>query len=77
LVLDADALNIIAEEKDFQLIPRHSIITPHPKEFERLFGKTENSFERWNWQRKSKGIQYLYCMKDHHTQVVTLKECLL
>jgi NAD(P)H-hydrate epimerase len=34
LVLDADALNIIAGEKDFQLIPRHSIITPHPKEFE-------------------------------------------
>lgn len=72
LVLDADALNIIAEEKDFQLIPRHSIITPHPKEFERLFGKTENSFERLELAKeKAKEFSIYIVLKDHHTQVVT------
>ncbi len=46
-VLDADALNIISFEKDLlKLIPKNSLLTPHPKEFERLFGKCNSSFER-------------------------------
>ncbi|MFI5171577.1 MAG: NAD(P)H-hydrate dehydratase [Chitinophagales bacterium] len=44
VVLDADALNIISEHPAlFEKIPAGSIITPHPKEFERLFGK----YEKW------------------------------
>ncbi len=40
VVIDADALNIIAEDNNLlKLIPANSILTPHPKEFERLFGK--------------------------------------
>lgn len=36
-VLDADALNIIASQKNLlEAIPAGSILTPHPKEFERL-----------------------------------------
>lgn len=46
LVLDADALNIIAKEKALSFIPKNSILTPHPKEFERLFGTQQNHFER-------------------------------
>ena len=47
VVLDADALNMIAHEKKLlQHIPKNSILTPHPKEFERLFGKTDNGFQR-------------------------------
>ncbi|MBK7027701.1 MAG: NAD(P)H-hydrate dehydratase [Bacteroidales bacterium] len=46
LVLDADALNILAEQKTWQaFIPAGSILTPHPKEFERLAGKWNNGFE--------------------------------
>lgn len=46
-VLDADALNIIGEQKDFlPLIPRNSVLTPHPKEFERLFGNCNSAYER-------------------------------
>jgi len=46
-ILDADALNIIGQQKDLlQLIPNGSILTPHPKEFERIFGKCNNSYER-------------------------------
>jgi NAD(P)H-hydrate epimerase len=46
-VLDADALNIISSHKNFlEFIPENSILTPHPGEFERLFGPTANSQER-------------------------------
>ncbi len=47
MVIDADALNILAENKDMLgAIPVGSILTPHPKEFERLVGKWANDFER-------------------------------
>jgi NAD(P)H-hydrate epimerase len=47
MVLDADALNIISSYP-FLLhkVPHSSILTPHPKEFERLFGATEDHFAR-------------------------------
>lgn len=47
IVLDADALNILAANKDWlSLLPSNTIITPHLKEFERLAGKSENDFQR-------------------------------
>ncbi len=47
MVLDADALNIIsAYPALLAKIPENSILTPHPKEFERLFGATANQFDR-------------------------------
>ena len=37
MLLDADALNILASESNlWDSLPAHSILTPHPKEFERL-----------------------------------------
>lgn len=43
LILDADALNIIADNPDFlDFIPPHSVLTPHAGEFDRLFG-SQNS----------------------------------
>lgn len=49
LVLDADALNIIASiENGVSLIPKGSILTPHVGEFERLVGSSEDAFERLN-----------------------------
>ena len=48
MVLDADALNIIAKNKTLlDRIPTDSLFTPHPKELERLFGKFENENEKW------------------------------
>lgn len=72
-VVDADALNIISKNPTaLNQIPKHSIITPHPKEFERLFGKTENSFERLHLAiKKAKELQIYIVLKDHHTQVIT------
>lgn len=49
LVLDADALNILAEERELlKMLPEGSILTPHPGEFERLVGKSKNDFDRLN-----------------------------
>ena len=47
LVIDADALNLIAANKDLlKRIPPRSILTPHPKEFDRIAGESTNSYER-------------------------------
>lgn len=47
LVIDADGLNILAENKTWlSFLPANTILTPHPKEFERLVGKQDNDFER-------------------------------
>lgn len=72
IVLDADALNILAENNKFKLIPKNSVITPHPLEFERLFGKTKNSFERLELAKnKAAELQIVIVLKDHHTAVIT------
>ncbi len=47
VVLDADGLNLLAGHPDFfNLIPKNSVLTPHVKEFERMFGHSANDFER-------------------------------
>ena len=47
LVLDADALNIIAENPTWlAFLPKGTILTPHPKEFERIAGKYDNDLDR-------------------------------
>jgi NAD(P)H-hydrate epimerase len=47
LVIDADALNIISAHPEFfQYFSERIILTPHPKEFDRLFGQSETSFDR-------------------------------
>jgi ADP-dependent NAD(P)H-hydrate dehydratase / NAD(P)H-hydrate epimerase len=47
LLLDADALNILAERPEIWADVRpDTILTPHPGEFDRLFGKAANGFER-------------------------------
>ena len=73
LVLDADALNIISEERELlKLIPPNSVLTPHPKEFERLAGKTENDFERHELQLFfSKNHKVFVVLKGAHTCITT------
>ena len=47
VVLDADALNILANHHHtLTHLPKGSILTPHPKELERLVGKCQDSYER-------------------------------
>lgn len=69
LVLDADALNILSEHPSwYSKIPEGSILTPHPKEFERLFGKTAHNFERNRLQREqAKKLGIYIILKGAHT----------
>ena len=47
LVIDADGLNLLSKKKTLlKLLPEQSILTPHPKELERLIGKWSNDFEK-------------------------------
>ena len=69
LVLDADALNVLSQNQAIQaLIPPNSILTPHPKEFERLVGSWNNSLERLEKQKSfSKMHQCIIVLKDADT----------
>lgn len=73
MVIDADALNVIAENKPLlRSIPPLSILTPHPKEFEKLFGKTENDFDRLKLaMRKSKEFNIYIILKGHFSFIST------
>ena len=65
LVIDADALNIIAENDFHHLIPKNSILTPHPKEFERLIGK--------NWLNDYEKLDLLLNFSVKHQVTIVLK----
>jgi NAD(P)H-hydrate epimerase len=73
LVIDADALNILSENKTYLgFLPANSILTPHPKEFERLVGKCANGFERIQKQRELAQRYNLYViLKGAYTSVAT------
>lgn len=71
IVMDADALNLLAENPSFwDFLPKNSILTPHPKEFERLFGKTENDFQRNDLQlEKAQQHGVFVILKGAHTAI--------
>ncbi|MFZ1789533.1 MAG: NAD(P)H-hydrate dehydratase [Saprospiraceae bacterium] len=66
LVLDADALNIISQYNI--KIPEGAIITPHPKEFDRLFGHSKTGYERYLLQVKMAKLHKInIVLKGHFT----------
>lgn len=73
MVLDADALNILARNPAYmQRLPQGSIITPHIGEFARLFGETESSYVRLQAaQAYSMTFGVTIILKGAHTVVVT------
>jgi NAD(P)H-hydrate epimerase len=73
LVIDADALNIIAANSDLlRNIPQDSVITPHPKEFDRLAGLSENAYERIQKARSIAAEQKIcIVLKGANTAVCT------
>ena len=65
LVIDADGLNLLAQHPDWlELLPEGTILTPHPKEFDRLVGESTDSYERHLKQRE---------FASKHKVVVVLK----
>lgn len=73
LVLDADALNIISLEKALlSMIPSNSILTPHPGEFDRLFGISNSAYERLLVARtKAMELQVYIVLKGAYTRIIT------
>jgi len=73
LIFDADAINILSENKTWLgFLPKNSIFTPHPKEFERLAGKSNNQFDRNLLQREfSIKYQSYVVLKGAHTVITS------
>jgi len=73
LVLDADALNIISENKVWlNELPNNSILTPHPKEFERLFGTTTDNHQKLELQKEvSKLYRIIIVLKRANTVITS------
>ena len=73
IVLDADALNIIAANKDLlEKVPRRSVLTPHPREFDRLAGDSHSGYERLMKAKDfAKEHQVCVVLKDAYTAVCT------
>ncbi|SFZ91533.1 yjeF C-terminal region, hydroxyethylthiazole kinase-related/yjeF N-terminal region [Flaviramulus basaltis] len=47
LVIDADGINLLSKKKALlKLLPVETVLTPHPKELERLIGKWKNDFDK-------------------------------
>ena len=71
IVIDADGLNILALHSEWEsLIPPHSILTPHPKEFERLAGiwstEEECAGKLINFSRI---LDCILILKGHETKI--------
>lgn len=65
LVLDADALNILSENQSWmELLPQKTILTPHPKELERLIGK---------WNSESQKFQKAIAFSEHYKVIIVMK----
>ncbi|MDO5971466.1 NAD(P)H-hydrate dehydratase [Flavivirga aquimarina] len=63
LVVDADGINMLSKKKALlKLLPAQTILTPHPKELERLIGAWEDDFDKL---KKAKAFS-----KKHHCIIV-------
>lgn len=71
LVLDADALNTLAMKPHLlDLLPKGSIITPHPKEFKRLVGDWSNDLDRLQKQMDlAQKRNIVVVLKGAHTSI--------
>lgn len=73
LVIDADGLNCLALQNALiQQLSHGSILTPHVKEFDRLFGPHASDFERIETTtRKAMEWQIVILLKGHHSFIAT------
>ena len=71
VVADADAINVIANHRAWlQQLPKGIIMTPHPKEFDRLEGPSTDSYERLMKARDlAQRLHGYILVKGHHTSL--------
>lgn len=71
VVVDADALNILSQFKEWlDRLPKNTILTPHPAEFDRLFGPHTTSLDRINTAvREAKKRKVIIVLKGAYTRI--------
>jgi len=71
LLLDADAINLLAEHQELlDLLPAGTILTPHYKEFERLVGPSSNHYVRLQKQLEfAERYQVVVVLKGAYTSI--------
>ena len=73
LIIDADGLNLLASRPDwYSSLPPGTILTPHPKEFERLFGPSPDQFSRLQLAlEKAKQFSIYIIIKGNYSFIAT------
>jgi NAD(P)H-hydrate epimerase len=76
ILLDADAITILSQNKELiRILPKNTVITPHPKEFDRLFGEHENLEKRIETSvKKAKELNIIIVLKGHETYIISKDE---
>jgi NAD(P)H-hydrate epimerase len=76
VVIDADALNLLATHKQlWACLPKGSVITPHMKEFDRLFGEHKSWWQRLQTaMQKAKELQIHIVLKNDYTIIASPDE---
>jgi NAD(P)H-hydrate epimerase len=71
VAIDADAINILANHRAWvQQLPKGVILTPHPKELDRLEGNSADSYERLSKARSlAERLQGFVVLKGHYTAI--------
>ncbi len=71
LIIDADALNLLAENQELlEILPEGAILTPHIGEFDRLLGPSGNHFERLSKMKKfCKKYKVVMILKGKNTAI--------
>ena len=72
LVIDADGLNILSQKNALlKLLPEHCVLTPHPRELERLVGPWTDDFDKLQKVKAfSKKYSCVVVIKGAHTVTV-------
>ncbi|MDR6804094.1 NAD(P)H-hydrate epimerase [Dyadobacter sp. BE34] len=72
VIVDADALNILSTNRHLLYkLPQNTILTPHPKEFQRLAGESSNEYERLEKaQAFAAKYKAIICLKGANTAVI-------
>lgn len=71
MVIDADGLNLLAANKDLlAMLPENTILTPHPGEFDRLTGPSDDSYTRLLKQKElSSTYSIIVVLKGAFTRI--------
>src|SRR5690606_3561230 len=72
LILDADALTYLSQHKEIlNELNAETILTPHMKEFDRLFGSSETWLDRLEKAKKAaKQFRIIIILKNRYTFIV-------